>query len=341
MDNTFLPTGGLRLTNIRYAQSLLKASCCFVPMSADKIEADMMMCCAFCGITSEVDDIKKLKNCTACYLVKYCSIKCQKEHRPQHKRECKKRAAELRDDLLFKQPESSHLGDCPICMLPLPLDLKESAMKGCCSKMICIGCEYGNLKREFDDGLDASCPFCRHPAPESRTEAITSEKERAELGDPVALRQVGTLCILDSDHKGAFGNFMKAAELGDAHAHYQLSLLYHDGHGVEKEEKKRLYHLEKAVIGGHPDARYSLGCKEWKDRQHDRAIKHFIIAAKLGSDDSLAALKQLYEKEIISKEDFATALRAHQGAVDATKSPQREASEEFLRGAGHFGVYKY
>jgi len=27
-----------------------------------------------------------------------------------------KRAAELRDEILFKQPESSHRGDCPICM---------------------------------------------------------------------------------------------------------------------------------------------------------------------------------------------------------------------------------
>eukprot|EP00985_Skeletonema_marinoi_P006192 scaffold2689_cov70-Skeletonema_marinoi.AAC.15 len=69
----------------------------------------MMSCCASCGVTAEVDDIK-LKNCTACYLVKYCSVKCQKDHRPQHKRECKKRMAELRDEFLFKQPESSHLG---------------------------------------------------------------------------------------------------------------------------------------------------------------------------------------------------------------------------------------
>ena len=36
--------------------------------------------------------------------------------------ERRKRAAVLRDELLFKQPESSHLGDCPICCLPLPLD---------------------------------------------------------------------------------------------------------------------------------------------------------------------------------------------------------------------------
>jgi len=30
----------------------------------------------------------------------------------------------------------------------------------------------------------------------------------------------------------------------------------------------------------------------------------------------------------VSKEEFAAALRAHQAAVHATKSPQREAAEE-------------
>eukprot|EP00984_Skeletonema_dohrnii_P009620 scaffold3685_cov132-Skeletonema_dohrnii-CCMP3373.AAC.1 len=33
----------------------------------------------------------------------------------------------------------------------------------------------------------------------------------------------------------------------------------------------------------------------------------------------------------VTKEDFAVALRAHQAAVDATKSPQREEGEDFLR----------
>ena len=71
--------------------------------------------CAGCGIVGG-DEIK-LKKC-ACKLVKYCGVKCQKAHRKLHKRACKKRAAELRDELLFKQPESSHLADCPICSLP-------------------------------------------------------------------------------------------------------------------------------------------------------------------------------------------------------------------------------
>ncbi len=38
-----------------------------------------------------------------------------------------------------------------------------------------------------------------------------------------------------------------------------------------------------------------------------------------------------YKDGDISKEEFAAALRAHQAAVDTTKSPQREAADEFHR----------
>ena len=44
--------------------------------------------CDACGIAA-ADDVK-LKDCSACHFVKYCSVTCQKDHRPQHKRACKK-----------------------------------------------------------------------------------------------------------------------------------------------------------------------------------------------------------------------------------------------------------
>src|SRR5210317_2220005 len=117
--------------------------------------------CANCG-KAAVGNVK-LKICTACKLVKYCSIECQKNHRPQHKRACKKRAAEIRDDRLFTQNEGSYLGECPICFLPLPLDEKKSGINTCCSKRICIGCFYANQLREWEEGLERKCPFCREP----------------------------------------------------------------------------------------------------------------------------------------------------------------------------------
>ena len=59
----------------------------------------MSRCCANCGRgAAEVEgDGVKLKTCTGCKSVRYCDVKCQKEHRPKHKQECKKRAAELKD----------------------------------------------------------------------------------------------------------------------------------------------------------------------------------------------------------------------------------------------------
>ena len=105
-----------------------------------------MLCCASCGVAGG-DDIK-LKECTACHLVKYCSVTCQRDHRPQHKKECMRRAAELHDEILFKQPESTHFGDCPICCLPLPMDPSKYILNSCCSKYVCDGCDYANKKRE-------------------------------------------------------------------------------------------------------------------------------------------------------------------------------------------------
>jgi len=132
--------------------------------------------------------------------------------------------------------------------------------------------------------------------------------------------------------------------LGDAEAHNQLSLMYYTGHGVEKDgekdekdSKKEVHHLEEAAIGGHPRARYNLGCHEWRNGNTERAVKHWIIAAAQGHDDPIKALMDEFRMDefrsgtSVSKDDLAAALRAHQAAVDATKSPQREAAEDYRR----------
>ena len=59
--------------------------------------------------------------------------------------------------------------------------------------------------------------------------------------------------------------------------------------------------------------------------------KHFIIAAKLGHDEALAVVKDHFLRGFVSKEDYEAALRGHQAAVDATKSTQRDAAEEFYK----------
>ena len=291
-------------------------------------EADTSTRCASCGI-AEVDDIK-LVPCDDCDLLKYCSDECQKRHKSHREETYKERVAELRDEILFKQPESSHFGDCPICCLPLSIDPKKSAMSSCCSKQICRGCALANQKRQFEGRLQPSCPFCRKAVPETVEEINEQFMKRVEANDPVAMCQMGGKRYNAGDWKSAFEYWSKAAALGDVQAHYQLSISYLDGQGVEKDEKRELHHAEEAAIGGHPLARHNLGCLEGKRGRMDRAAKHFIIAAKLGCDKSLENVKNLYKAGHVSKEDFAAALRGHQAAVDATKSPQREQADGYM-----------
>ena len=285
-------------------------------------------CCASCGKAANND--VKLKKCTACHLVRYCSVKCQKVHRKQHKRECKKRAAELHDELLFKQTNCTYLGDCPICCLPMPLDPEKYGVWGCCGVTICNGCNYDNQKREVEARQERKCPFCRHPIPKSQAESDMNILKRAEANDPVALKEAGSKRFEEGDNKGALEYWTKAAELGDLEAHYQLSCSYKIGAGVEKDEGKYIHHLEQAAIGGHLPARHNLGSFEGGNGNFKRAVKHWIIAANQGYDNSLATLKKFYGRGIVSKDDFAAALRAHQAAVDATKSPQREEAKATL-----------
>ena len=302
-------------------------------ITEEEAAADVL-CCASCGI-AEVDNVK-LKPCDGCDLdlARYCSDECQQDHWPEHEAKCTERAAELRDELLFRQPESSHLGDCPICCLPLGLslgfstDLSKTAIYPCCSTWICKGCAYANDLRQRREKMQGTCPFCRHPHPKTMEEVEKKLMKRVAANDPDAMRQIGFMRFGGKEYNAAFEYFTKAAELGDADGHFLLSFAYGEGLGVEKDEERELYHLEEAAIRGHPSARYNLGNHEARNERFERAVKHYIIAANLGFNDSTTVLKEYYKNGHVSKEDFAAALRAHQAAVNATKSPQREAAEK-------------
>ena len=202
-------------------------------MSEDNIMSKLV--CASCGI-AEVDEIK-LTECADCGLVRYCSGVCKRGHKSYHEEACKKH-----NELLFKQPESTHFGDCPICYLPLPLDPDESTIRTCCSKMICNGCAYADALRQAEGMLQHTCPFCRT--------AVTHEdkdkrlRKRIEANDPVAMGRNGVEQYKKGDYSSAIEHFMKGAELGDADAQFNLGCCYHLGHGVEKDDWKLTRFME-------------------------------------------------------------------------------------------------
>jgi hypothetical protein len=288
------------------------------------------MCCASCGVAA-IDDVK-LKDCDdGCDLVKYCSDECQHNNREQHEEECKKRLAEIRDRYLFAPPDRSYLGDCSICCLPLPIDPRKTTINTCCSSIICNGCDYANGKREREAGLEHRCAFCRDPLTETEEERVKHIMKRIKKNCPAAMNHMAQKRHREGDYETAVEYWTKAAAFGDIEAHYQLSIIYREGCGVEMDIKKQVYHSEEAAIGGHPLARYNLGCIELRNSNFERARKHWIIAANLGHDKSLKGLRKLYADGHASKEDYADALRAYQAAMDETKSAQREEAKEAIK----------
>jgi tetratricopeptide (TPR) repeat protein len=285
--------------------------------------------CTSCGIAA-VDDVT-LKDCNdGCDLVKYCSVGCQENNRGQHEEDCKKRLTDLRDRDLFTQPDISYLGECPICCLPLSLDVTKSTLMGCCSKIICIGCNYADVKRELGQGLEwHKCAFCREPVPNSQEEHSKRIMKRVKKNDPVAMTYIGKMYNKEGDYGKALEYFTNAAELGEVDARFGLGILYRNGNGAEKDEKKAVCHFEQAAIDGHPLARVLLGNYEMNNCRFERAAKHFIIAANLGSEESLKLIKFLFVQGIVSKEEHAGALRGYQSAVNETKSAEREKAEAF------------
>ena len=302
-------------------------------------EAVDTSCCASCGI-SEIDDIK-LMPCDDCDLVRYyCSDECRENHKSEHEEDCKKRAAELRDELLFKQPEGTHLGDCPICMIPMPLHPRGYAIYACCGKYVCNGCFHANNTRGDTRNtivprrmLPEPCPFCRNPDPSMKSKKLLDKQlmKRAEKNDPAALCLLGGKYEFKGHYSKAFECYTKAVELGDITAHYLLSTLYYKGKGVEKDEGKGKHHLEEATIGGYAEARYTLAFHELNNGNYERAVKHSIIAATQGLDDAMKTVMEMFKDGFVQKEVLAATLRAHKATVDATKSPQRQAAEDFHR----------
>ncbi len=274
-------------------------------------EADVV--CANCGV-AEVDEVK-LEDCDRCDLVKYCSDKCSEEHREQHEEECKKRKAELHDKKLFRQPDETHLGECPICFLPMPLDPQQCVFHPCCSKTICDGCCYADIKSNGGK----KCPFCREPVVDDEG-IIKMMMKRIKANDPAALFEMGTERYYEErGYDGAVEYFAKSIELGDTGAHYHLGVAYDRGDGVDRNEEKAVYHSEKAAIGGHPKARHNLGIHEERNDNIERAVKHFIIAANLGYEKSMKALWTHYSAGNITKEDLDATLRTHHAAINERK----------------------
>ena len=272
--------------------------------------------CANCGKGEE--ESVHLKNCNGCFLLKYCNRDCQIAHRPQHKKACKKRAAELYEERLFKDPPPRE--ECPICMIPLPVDGNNEIFKSCCGKFICRGCWYemtNESKKKGKKFKEDLCAFCRAPEFSSDKELIKRLKSHMEKGNADAISYFGALHIqghhgFPQDYAKANELFLKAGELGCSSAYYNLAKSYEHGLGVEIDKKKAKYYNELSSMMGNLNARCFLGASEVEEGKMGRAYKHFMVSARAGHTVALDVVKKGFMHGHVTKEEYAETLRTYQ-----------------------------
>ena len=90
------------------------------------------------------------------------------------------------------------------------------------------------------------------------------------------------------------------------------------------DKKKAKHYWELAAMNGNVAARHNLGCGEMMAGNHERAYKHFILAARSGDEESLNNVKNGFMDGIITKDEYANTLRAHQKIQDEMKSDMRD-----------------
>jgi hypothetical protein len=317
-------------------------------MNNMKVTPHSTHCCADCG--SVAGEGLTLKACKACMLAKYCNAECQRNHWPKHKKECKLRAAELRDEVLFKDPPSKE--DCPICFLPMPKRLiccvslppatissvpisdfaitnEELAKKvmevyyPCCGKSVCNGCVHSFRK----SGNDEKCPFCNSDrSSKTYRELVAEMMKRAEAND------AASICLLaqgyycgdiggQPDRTKAKELYGRAADLGYGKAHYNLADIYKEGGDL----KKAKFHFEAAAMAGDEVARNHIGVFEAQSGNMERAVKHWMISASAGHNDAMDNLLIAFKKGRVSRNAIDSTLAAYNSSCVEMRSESRDA----------------
>ena len=182
------------------------------------------------------------------------------------------------------------------------------------------------------------CPYCRSPQESSEEEAVERLKNIMEKGNALAFNQLAGCYAqgtygMPQDMSKANALWLKAGELGCANAYNKLGYSYAIGQGVKADKKKSKYYDELSAMEGCVNARHNLGHMEGQAGNHQRAMKHFILAAKAGHDKALEYVKKGYMGGFVTKDEYESTLRAYQKSIDEMKSEARDKAAMIAQSA--------
>jgi len=81
------------------------------------------------------------------------------------------------------------------------------------------------------------------------------------------------------------------------------------------------------LLTNDPSHKLSYDVTEYQEGNYDLAARHWMIAAKMGHEDSLNYIKTMFKGGLATKAQYAEALLGYRDAVEEMKSTQREEAK--------------
>ena len=237
--------------------------------------------------------------------------------------------------------------DCAVCLVPLPYVNSEVCYQICCGNRICWSCfneNWESVKKQNEEKnagkkISFACPFCREPVPTSDDgDEVESAwlQARCLKNDHIALKLMGGHYLSGTlhtpkDELKALDYFIRAVELGSPEACLFIASCYREGKGVTINKERAAFFYRIGALRGDVAARHDIGFTEYNFGNHEIGIRHWKIAAEAGDQDSLDALKKIYNadskwpgKEFISKKCMDSLFRVCHDAQEEVKTEERE-----------------
>lgn len=244
--------------------------------------------------------------------------------------ELKNTSDRLRDKSLFKEPPPKD--DCPICFVPMPSAYQKIAsFHPCCGKIVCKGCVH-SCARSSTSG-DYKCPFCNAEIEDDNKKRHMQMKKRVKANDVNTLTELGCFYFngsfgLEQDCNKAFELMTRAAELGSIRALYAIGTAYFLGEGVDIDRENAKHYFELAAMAGHELARFDVGRMENDCGNAKRAIKHWVISASAGHDNSMKAIRSSLEQGLVERDEYKLTLKAY---IDSSTEMRSETRDDAAR----------
>ena len=308
------------------------APCCAMPteMKDKKNSNPERKICGKCSATEGSEIAPRLRSCSRCGLVFYCSRDCQRAHWTDHKQTCIPKAdrapqhQKAVDVSLGAASDAGVAGEmCAIC--------QDTLASGPACTLPCTHVFHSTCVAELRKlGVQQACPLCRTNLPPGPEKVFEEATRRYTVVHQMVERGRASWHALpkwaQEEVDAAIVGWTATAEDGAAGAQFNMGIIFHEGHGVAKSYEEAFRWFKRAADQGLAEAQFRLGGMLAEGRgvaQSDKeAVYWYRKAANQDDSEAQCNLGKLLEEDRSLARSDTEAIHwykkaANQGDTDA------------------------